>query len=55
MVTWHPKLDRDSGEVILQLKPLSSMIYSIVVVYRDSYTEQVEISLEVDLISWSGS
>ena len=57
MMTRQPKLDIDSGEVgpSIQNLTLSSGRYSIVVVYRDSYTEQVDISLEVDFISWNGS
>ena len=57
MVTRQPKLDSDSGEVdpLIQNLTLSSGLYSIVVVYRDSYTEQVDISLGVDFVSRNGS
>jgi hypothetical protein len=57
VVTRQPKLGSDSGEVdpSIQNLILSSGLYSIVVVCRDSYTEQVDISLEVDFTSCNGS
>ena len=57
MVTQQPKLNSDSDEVdpSIQNLTLSSGLYSIVVVCRDSYTEQVDISLEVDFTSCNGS
>ena len=57
MVTRQPSLNNESGEVdpSIQNLFLSSGQYSILVVYRDSYTEQVDISLEVEFTSWNGS
>jgi len=52
-VTQQPNLNNDTGEVdpSIQNLILSAGRYSILVVYRDSYTEQVDISLEVDFTS----
>jgi len=57
MVTWQPNLNDDSGEVdpSIQNMFLPYGRYSILVVYRESYTEQVDISLEVEFTSWNGS
>jgi hypothetical protein len=58
MVTRQPNLNNESGEVdpsIQNLFLLSGRRYSILVVYRDSYTEKVDISLEVEFTSWNGS
>jgi hypothetical protein len=57
MVTRQPNLDNYTGEVApsIQNLILSAGRYSILVVYRDSYTEQVDISLEVEFTSWNGS
>jgi hypothetical protein len=53
VVTRQPNLANDSGEVdpSIQNLILSSGRYSIVVVYRDSYAEQVDISLAVKFTS----
>ncbi|MFX1518191.1 MAG: ArnT family glycosyltransferase [Promethearchaeota archaeon] len=53
MVTRQPNLNNDSGEVdpSLQNLFLPYGLYSILVVYRDSYTEKVDISLEVEFTS----
>jgi hypothetical protein len=50
MVTRQPSLN-STGEVdpSIQNLPLPQGQYSILVVYRDSYTEQADISLEVEL------
>jgi len=50
MVTRQPNLNSDSGEAdpYIQNLILSYGRYSILVVYRDNYTEQVDISLEVE-------
>lgn len=50
-VTRQPSLNNNTGEVepSIQNLPLPSGHYSILVVYRDSYTEQVDISLEIEL------
>ena len=57
MVTRQPNLNNDTGEVdpSIQNLILSAGRYSILVVYRDSYAEQVDISLEVDFTSCNGS
>ncbi len=57
MVARQPKFGNDSGEVdpsILNMF-LPCGRYSILVMYRDSYTAQVDISLEVEFTSWKGS
>jgi hypothetical protein len=56
-VALQPNLADGSGEVNPSFQNLLLPVgqYSIIVMYRDSYTEQVDISLEVDLTSWSGS
>jgi len=50
MVTRQPNLKDDSGKVdpSIQNLSLSNGQYSIIVVNRDNYTEQVDISLEVE-------
>jgi hypothetical protein len=57
MVMRQPNLNDDSGEVdpSIQNMFLPYGRYSILFVYRDSYTEQVDISLEVEFTSWNGS
>jgi len=57
MVTRQPNLANGSGEVDPSIQNLFLPVgqYSIIVIYRDSYTEQVDISLEVDLTAWNGS
>jgi hypothetical protein len=54
-VTRQPSLNNHTGEVdpSIQNLPLPSGHYSILVVYRDSYTEQVDISLEIELVALS--
>jgi hypothetical protein len=53
MVTRQPKFDNDSGEVDPSIQNLFLPYgqYSILVVYRDSYTEKLDISLEVEFTS----
>jgi hypothetical protein len=57
LVRRQPNLTDSSGEVdpSIQNLILSHGRYSILIVYRDSYTEQLGISLEICLTSWSGS
>jgi len=57
VVTRQPNLGNGSGEVNPSIQNLLLPVgqYSIVFVYRDGYTEQVDISLEVDLTSGNGS
>jgi hypothetical protein len=51
MVTRQPSLNNNTGEVnpSIQNLQLPKGWYSILAVYRDSYTEQVDISLEIEL------
>jgi hypothetical protein len=53
MVPLQPNLNDDLGEVDVSIQNLILPYgrYSILVVYRDSYTEQVDISLEVEFTS----
>jgi len=57
LVRSQPNLTDSLGEVgpSIQNLILSHGRYSILIVYRDSYTEQLDISLEIRLTSWSGS
>ena len=51
MVTRQPSLNNNTGEVdpSIQNLQLPKGWYSILAVYRDNYTEQVDISLEIEL------